>query len=42
MQGVDNTYSAELLDVARELYAFGDEYRLEYQESISDAMDFYT
>lgn len=41
-QGVDNTYSAELLDVARELYAFGDEYRLEYQESISDAMDFYT
>ncbi|XP_053631602.2 endoglucanase A [Cherax quadricarinatus] len=38
---VDSAYSAELLDVAKELYAFGDEYRLEYHLSITDATDFY-
>ncbi len=41
MQGVDDAYSEELLEVARELYAFGDEYRLEYHLSITDATDFY-
>ncbi|KAG7167415.1 Endoglucanase E-4-like 5 [Homarus americanus] len=34
-------YSAEMLEVAKELYAFGDEYRLEYHKSIPDAADFY-
>nr|WGC43861.1 GH9-3 [Procambarus clarkii] len=38
---VDSAYSAELLDVAEELYAFADEYRLEYHNSITDAANFY-
>ncbi|XP_069172221.1 LOW QUALITY PROTEIN: uncharacterized protein [Procambarus clarkii] len=38
---VDSAYSAELLGVAEELYAFADEYRLEYHNSITDAADFY-
>ncbi|KAG7165866.1 Endoglucanase E-4-like 17, partial [Homarus americanus] len=37
----DPDYSAEMLEVAKELYAFGDEYRLEYHKSITDAADFY-
>ncbi|KAG0727200.1 Endoglucanase E-4 [Chionoecetes opilio] len=40
-KGVDDEYSAELLRVAKELYAFGDEYRMEYHFSIPDVMDFY-
>ncbi|KAK8387181.1 hypothetical protein O3P69_018084 [Scylla paramamosain] len=40
-KGVDDKYSEELLEVARELYAFGDEYRLEYHLSITDVTDFY-
>ncbi|XP_042224636.1 endoglucanase A-like [Homarus americanus] len=37
----DPDYSAEMLEVAKELYAFGDEYRLEYHKSITDASNFY-
>ncbi|KAG7165867.1 Endoglucanase 19-like, partial [Homarus americanus] len=37
----DPDYSAEMLEVAKELYAFGDEYRLEYHKSITDAADYY-
>ncbi len=38
---MDDAYSAELLAENRELYAFGDEYRLEYHLSITDAVEFY-
>ncbi|XP_042224634.1 endoglucanase E-4-like [Homarus americanus] len=34
-------YSAEMLEVAKELYAFGDEHRLEYHKSITDAEHYY-
>ncbi|XP_045104527.1 endoglucanase E-4-like isoform X2 [Portunus trituberculatus] len=40
-EGIDDEYSAKLREVAKELYAFGDEHRLEYHLSITDAEAFY-
>ncbi|XP_042220404.1 endoglucanase E-4-like [Homarus americanus] len=35
------TYSSEMLDVAKELYDFGDKFRLTYDKSITDATSYY-
>ena len=40
-QGADDDYSAELLEHAKQLYEFSDEYRGEYSQSIGDAGIFY-
>ncbi|XP_069939601.1 uncharacterized protein [Cherax quadricarinatus] len=37
----DPVYSVQLLKVAEELFSFGDEYRLEYHQSIPDVFPFY-
>ena len=40
-QGADNDYSSELLEHAKQLYDFADQYRGKYSDSISDAATFY-
>ena len=40
-KGTDNAYSNELLEHAEKLYAFADQYRGKYSDSISDASTFY-
>ena len=40
-KGTDNAYSNELVQHAEELYAFADQYRGKYSDSIADAATFY-
>ena len=39
--GTDDAYAAELIQHAEELYAFADQYRGKYSDSITDASNFY-
>lgn len=41
LQDLDPAYSEEMLDVAKELFDFGDQRRENYQNSIPDAAGFY-
>ncbi|GFG41055.1 hypothetical protein Cfor_04531 [Coptotermes formosanus] len=40
-KGVDSSYSANLLDRAKQLFDFADKYRGKYSDSITDARNFY-